>query len=90
MTDPQKCFRHRKKRTEPTGSGRAIWSLATRTLRRYECGLCGQRLDRMRKSPKNCARLCFHGVSECDWHEFLQPETHTHDEENDDGSRKPV
>lgn len=80
MSRRQEDALQRRHRNDPTGSGRAIWSLATRTLRRYECGYCGQRLDRLRKSAKACARIYpLPDGRECDWHEFLQPENHRDD-----------
>ena len=49
--------------------------LSMRSLRRYECGLCGQRLDRMKRSQKACSAIWSH--DECDWHARLNPTAHT-------------
>lgn len=38
-------------------SGREMRTLSRRSLRRYSCALCGQRLDRMANSPKACSRI---------------------------------
>lgn len=56
-------------RRQPTPGGRDIRTLAVRSLERYECGWCGQRLDRLKKDPKFCSRI--YDGPECDWHEFL-------------------
>lgn len=41
------------------------------SLRRKLCGLCDQRLDRMKRSAKHCASIWHR--DECTWHARLNP-----------------
>ena len=52
-----------------TATGRHVSTLATSTLRRMECGLCGQQLDRLRKSAGACSSIWHR--NECHWHATL-------------------
>lgn len=55
-------------------SGREMRTLAMRTLRRYACGLCEQRLDRIAKhGEKMCSRINFGGYDlGCRWAEHFR------------------
>ena len=46
--------------------------LSMRSLRRYECAWCDQRLDRLKRSQKACGSIW--EQDKCDWHERLNPD----------------
>lgn len=52
----------------------ATWSMAR--LRNYECGRCGQRLDRMKRRKEFCS-AAYGEREDCQWHKRLnaQPES---------------
>ncbi len=40
-------------------------------LRHLTCGLCDQRLDRLKRSQGNCSAIYPEGRQGCDWHAYL-------------------
>ena len=62
--------KHSGGRTEPKSlSGRPMHTLSDRSLRRYECAWCNQRLDRAKKG--HCGAIW--DRHECPWPEVLAP-----------------